>query len=78
MNNKLVQKFRQQWVENPLFSTLMALIVMIILQTFALGFDYASFGDWLSAWVNNWLNILRNNAGVGIVALGMTFVIISG
>ena len=78
MNNKLVQKFRQQWVENPLFSTLMALIVMIILQTFALGFDYATFGDWLSAWVNNWLNILRNNAGVGIVALGMTFVIISG
>ena len=26
----------------------------------------------------NWINILRNNAGVGIVALGMTFVIISG
>ena len=24
------------------------------------------------------INILRNNAGVGIVALGMTFVIISG
>lgn len=74
----MVNKFKKQWVENPLFSTLIALIVMIILQTIALGFNYPSFGAWLSAWVNNWLNILRNNAGVGIVALGMTFVIISG
>ena len=28
--------------------------------------------------LTNWLNILRNNAPVGIIALGMTFVIISG
>lgn len=51
---------------------------MVILQTLALGFHYASFGEWLNAWVTNWLNILRNNSSVGIIALGMTFVIISG
>ena len=28
--------------------------------------------------LTNWLNILRNNAPVGIIALGMTFAIISG
>ena len=48
------------------------------LQTVALGFDYESFGAWFTNWGKNWINILRNNAGVGIVALGMTFVIISG
>lgn len=66
------------WKNKPLFSTVFALLVMVILQTFALGFDYPSFGEWASAWSKNWINILRNNAGVGIVALGMTFVIISG
>ena len=51
---------------------------MVIIQTFALGFDYPSFADWFSGWGRNWINILRNNASVGIVALGMAFVIISG
>lgn len=54
------------------------MVVMIILQTIALGFSFDSFGEWFSTWVTNWLNILRNNAGVGIIALGMAFVIISG
>lgn len=66
------------WSTNPLFSTLVALIIMIIFQTLALGFDYPSFGKWFDVWLNNWFNILRNNANIGIVALGMTFVIISG
>ncbi len=66
------------WKNSPLFSTGCALFVMVILQTFALGFDYASVGEWFDSWSGNWINILRNNAGVGIVALGMTFVIISG
>lgn len=51
---------------------------MIIVQTLVLGFDYDSFGDWFHSWLNNWINILRNNAGTGIVALGMTFVIMTG
>ena len=66
------------WKRQPLFSTAMALLLMVVVQTIALGFDYPSFGEWLVAWGRNWINILRNNAGVGIVALGMTFVIISG
>ncbi|MDR0396626.1 MAG: ABC transporter permease [Oscillospiraceae bacterium] len=70
--------FKRRWSGSPLFSTGAALIVMIILQTLALGFDFSSFGDWLGRWAMNWLNILRNNAGIGIIALGMTFVIISG
>ena len=70
--------FTDNWKRKPLFSTGIALLVMVILQILALGFDYASFGEWFAAFSRNWINILRNNAGVGIVALGMTFVIISG
>ncbi|MGI6174021.1 MAG: ABC transporter permease [Christensenellales bacterium] len=70
--------FQRNWKNNPLFSTGIALIVMIVLQTVALGFDFASFGDWLAKWTQNWINILRNNSNVGMIALGMTLVIISG
>lgn len=70
--------FKRNWMNTPLFSTGVALVVMVILQTLTLGFDYESFGAWFISWTNNWINILRNNAGVGIIALGMTFVIISG
>ncbi len=66
------------WKRQPLISTGLALLLMVVVQTIALGFDYPSFGDWLTAWGRNWINLLRNNAGVGIVALGMTFVIVSG
>ncbi|MDR1600068.1 MAG: ABC transporter permease [Oscillospiraceae bacterium] len=69
---------RRRWGGSSLFSTGAALFVMVILQTLALGFGFPSFGEWLSRWWMNWLNILRNNAGIGIIALGMTFVIISG
>ena len=74
----LWQKARRHWKNNPLFSTALVLVLMIILQTAALGFDFDSFGAWFSHWIRNWINILRNNATVGIVALGMAFVIISG
>jgi ribose transport system permease protein len=73
-----VKKLAAKWQENPLYSTGAVLIIMILVQTFALGFDYSSFGEWFSNWLKNWINILRNNAPVGIVALGMAFVIISG
>jgi len=78
MKSNFFTWFRDRWSANPLFSTAIALIIMIILQTLTLGFDYDSFGAWFLSWTNNWINILRNNAGVGIIALGMTFVIISG
>ena len=76
--NKTLNKIINLWKENPLFSTFIALFIMIILQTITLGFDYPSFGAWFNAWLNNWFNILRNNANIGIIAMGMTFVIISG
>lgn len=66
------------WSTRPLFSTGISLIVMIVLQTLALGFNFDSFGSWFATWWQNWINILRNNSGIGIIALGMTFVIISG
>lgn len=69
---------KAKWKSTPLFSTMVTLVIMVILQTFALGFDYPSFGDWFSTWGRNWINILRNNATVGIISLGMTFVILSG
>lgn len=77
-NQNFYAWLRIMWMTRPLFSTGIALIVMIILQTLALGFQYNSFGDWFTTWLQNWINILRNNSGVGIIALGMTFVIISG
>lgn len=73
-----LKKLVEKWQDNPLYSTGAVLIIMVIVQTFALGFNYASFGDWFINWGKNWINILRNNAPVGIVALGMAFVIISG
>lgn len=69
---------REYWLTRPLFSTGMALIVMILLQTLALGFNFSSFNEWFATWGQNWINILRNNAGIGIISLGMTLVIISG
>ena len=74
----LWQRIQRQWKNNPLFSTALVLLLMIILQTLALGFDFDTFGKWFSYWGRNWINILRNNAMVGIVALGMCLVIISG
>ena len=70
--------FRGRWVSHPLFSTFCALVLMIILQTIALGFDQGSFSRWFAIWSRNWINILRNNATIGIISLGMTFVIITG
>lgn len=71
------QWFMKKWSTEPIFSTGIALIIMIILQTFSLGFNYDSFGSWFFSWTNNWINILRNNAGIGLIALGMSFVIMS-
>ena len=76
--NGFFQKFVQKWQENPLYSTGLVLILMILVQTIALGFDFPGFGDWFANWGKNWINILRNNAPVGVVALGMTCVIMSG
>ncbi|MDO5399671.1 MAG: ABC transporter permease [Eubacteriales bacterium] len=84
MENKTLQKdnlarrFATQWKQNPLISTALVLVLMVIIQT-AVMVAKADPGTSLGLSIfNNWLNILRNNAPVGIIALGMTFVIISG
>ena len=74
----LSRLFSPRWSTESHTGTVVVLVVMIILQTLVLGFDYDSFGHWFSAWGRNWINILRNNAAIGIIALGMTFVIITG
>ena len=59
----LLERFKQAWRQNPLFSTGMALIVMIIVQTLALTMNsnFTSFGDWFQNWLFNWISLLRNN-----------------
>ena len=68
------------WKQNPLVSTSLVLILMIVVQTAIMIFNFGegSVGELMLSLLTNWLNILRNNAPVGIIALGMTFVIISG
>ena len=68
------------WKPNPLVSTGLVLILMIVVQTAIMisNFGEGSVGELMLSLLTNWLNILRNNAPVGIIALGMTFVIISG
>ncbi len=71
-------RFIYLWKVKPLFSTFIALIIMMVIQIYALGFKYASYADWGSSWLVNALNVLRSNSSVGMIALGMTFVIITG
>lgn len=70
--------FARQWKKNPVFSVGMALVVMLVLQTYALGFSQETFGEWARFWFDNTFNVLRANTSVGMVALGMTLVIITG
>lgn len=72
------EQFVRQWKKTPVFSVGMALVVMLVLQTYALGFAQATFGEWAKFWFDNTFNVLRANTSVGMVALGMTLVIITG
>lgn len=72
------ESFHRQWVKNPTFSVGMALLVMLVFQTYALGFNQTSFGAWAKFWFDNTFNVLRANTSVGIIALGMTLVVITG
>lgn len=74
----LAKPFARQWKKTPVFSVGMALLVMLVLQTYALGFGQESFGEWAKFWFDNNFNVLRANTSVGMIALGMTLVIITG
>ena len=58
-----VQKFLQQW------GVLVAFGLLLAISTWREGFDFLSF--------ENFRTILNSNAAVGILAVGMTFVIVS-
>lgn len=74
------RSWRRLWAENPYFSTGMALLVLVLIMTGVLIWknNIASFADFGATWISNCVNICRNNAVVGIIALGMTLVIITG
>ena len=74
----LEKEFAEQWSKNHVFSVFIALLVMLVVQTYALGFEYPSFAAWGKIWFDNTFNVLRDNSTTGIVALGMTLVIITG
>lgn len=70
--------FVYYWKENPLVSTSLVLVLMVIIQTGVMIYIGGSSSNLTLSIIKNWINILRNNAPVGIIALGMTLVIISG
>ena len=69
-------KLRDLWRTNPLFSTGMALVVMVIVQTavLAMNSSFGTIGEWFQNWLQNWISLLRGNAGIGIIALGIWLV----
>jgi len=92
---KFAAKLKKLWRSQPLLSVGLALVLLIIVQTIVMTFEFtlsfapefvfdikiknfASFGAWGQKLINNWRNILLNNSYVGMIALAMTFVIISG
>ncbi len=73
------QRFMRAWKRVPVFSTFITAVVMLIIQVYALGFVSTNKElSWGGYWLGNILNVLRGNSSVGMIALGMTFVIITG
>lgn len=73
-----MEKLRELWSKNSLYSTLFALVVMVLLQMIVHGTSAGSIGGMLTRMGMAWLNILRNNVYAGVIALGMCLIIISG
>jgi len=71
-------KIKELWSRNSLYSTLFALVVMVLLQAVVQGLNAGSFFGMFERMGMAWLNILRNNVYAGLIALGMCFIIISG
>ena len=77
-NNGIVDWLKDKWAHNTMFSTLLALLVMVLIQSVVMTNLAGSFAGMFGKMGMAWLNILRNNTYAGIIALGMCFVIISG
>ena len=74
----IVEWFKEKWTTSPMFSTLLALLAMVLVQSVVMTNVAGSFGGMFGKMGMAWLNILRNNTYAGIIALGMCFIIISG
>ena len=74
--NYLTDWFIRNWTNRPLFRTTLIFTILATAQALLLRFGDSGFG--IINWLNVWINMLREYAGVGIVALGMTFVIVCG
>ena len=59
------------WKQNPLVSTGLVLILMIVVQTAIMIYNFGegSVGELMLSLLTNWLNILRNNAAVGAMVM---------
>ena len=74
----IVSWLKDKWAHSPIFSTLLALLAMVLIQSVVMTNLAGSFGGMFGKMGMAWLNILRNNTYAGVIALGMCFVIISG
>lgn len=74
----IVAQFKDNWGNNALFSTIFALVVMVLIQCVVMYFNAGSLSGMVEKMGRAWLNILRNNTYQGVIALGMCFIIISG
>ena len=72
-----MEKLRGLFAKNSLYSTIFALIVMVLIQAIVQAANNGIFGMF-GGLGRAWLNILRNNVYAGIIALGMCLIIISG
>ena len=70
--------FRSLTSGTGLAATIIALIIMIVIQCVVIGLNEGSFAGLFPTLFKSWLNILRNNTYTGVIALGMCLVIISG
>ena len=77
-NNGIVDWLKDKWAHNTMFSTLLALLVMVLIQSVVMTNLAGSFAGMFGKMGMAWLNILRNNTYAGIIGLGMCFIIISG
>ena len=73
-----LSNFKESWSKNSILSTLFALVVMVLIQAVVQGINAGSFTGMFGKMWMACLNILRNNAYAGVIALGMCFAIISG
>jgi ribose transport system permease protein len=68
--------FIRNWSNRPLFRTGLTFSVLIVIHALLLNSEYPGFAP--SDWLLVWKNLLLEYAGIGIVALGMMFVIACG